>query len=86
MGNSTGEARTIFALYQDYIFYEAIRFLPQLKVYDMIGKEIATLLNEFKNVGNYIFDFNASNLTSGIYFYRITSGNFVDTRKMFLAK
>ncbi len=57
-----------------------------LRVYDMIGKEIATLVNEFKGAGNYIVEFNASNLPSGTYFYRVTSGDFVDTKKMFLVK
>jgi photosystem II stability/assembly factor-like uncharacterized protein len=57
-----------------------------LKVYDMVGKEVATLVNESKTAGNYIIGFNASNLPSGVYFYKIESSNFVDTKKMLLIK
>lgn len=58
-----------------------------LKVYDALGKEVSTLVNEFKNAGNYSADFTAtSNLTSGIYFYTINAGNFVDTKKLMLVK
>ncbi|MBL8006428.1 MAG: choice-of-anchor J domain-containing protein [Ignavibacteria bacterium] len=60
--------------------------LVTLKVYDMVGKEVATLVNEVKSAGNYIVGFNASNLPSGAYFYRIESGNFTDTKKMLLIK
>ncbi|MDQ3021400.1 MAG: T9SS type A sorting domain-containing protein [Bacteroidota bacterium] len=57
-----------------------------IKIYDVIGKEVATLVNEFKNAGNYDIRFNGANFSSGVYFYRIESGNFVDTKKMFLLK
>ena len=58
-----------------------------LKVYNALGKEVATLVDEFKNAGNYSTDFNAtSGLTSGIYFYTITAGNFTDTKKLMLVK
>lgn len=57
-----------------------------LKVYNMLGKEVATLVNEVKTAGNYIVGFNASNLPSGAYFYRIEAGNFNDTKKMLLIK
>jgi photosystem II stability/assembly factor-like uncharacterized protein len=57
-----------------------------LKVYDMVGQEVATLVNEVKSAGNYIVGFNASNLPSGAYFYRLESGNIVDTKKMLLIK
>lgn len=60
--------------------------LVTLKIYDMVGKEVATLVNEVKTAGNYIVGFNASNLPSGTYFYRITTDNFVDTKKMLLVK
>ncbi len=60
--------------------------LVKLVVYDILGKEIATLVNEVKNAGNYMVDFNASNLSSGIYFYKITSGEFSDIKKMTLIK
>lgn len=57
-----------------------------LKVYDMSGKEVAVVLNEFKSAGSYIVGFSAANLPSGAYFYRLSSGNFVDTKKMILVK
>jgi hypothetical protein len=57
-----------------------------LKVYDMIGKEIATLVNESKPAGNYEVNFNASGLASGIYFYKLQTGNFIDTKKMILLR
>jgi photosystem II stability/assembly factor-like uncharacterized protein len=58
----------------------------QLKVYDMLGREIITLVNEEKPSGNYEVNFNASNLPSGIYFYRLQAGSFVETKKMTLLK
>lgn len=53
-----------------------------LKVYDILGKEIAVLVNEEKSAGKYEVEFNATGLTTGIYFYRIQAGNFTETRKM----
>ncbi len=60
--------------------------LVSLKVYDMTGKEISTLVNSQMNSGSYSVDFNAASLSSGIYFYTIKSGNFTDTKKMILVK
>jgi hypothetical protein len=60
--------------------------LVTLKVYDILGREIATLVNEEKNAGTYTVTFNASNLASGIYYYQIRAGNFVQTKKMILLK
>lgn len=57
-----------------------------LKIYDVLGKEVATLVNEQKSAGTYIVNWNASNLSSGAYFYRITAGEFTATKKMFLLK
>jgi hypothetical protein len=57
-----------------------------LKVYDILGREIATLVNEEKPAGEYEVEFNAANLPSGIYFYQIKAGNFVETEKMVLLK
>ncbi|KAA0244619.1 MAG: T9SS C-terminal target domain-containing protein, partial [Chlorobiota bacterium] len=57
-----------------------------LKVYDMLGTEVASLVNENQEAGNYSVTFNASNLPSGIYVYALTSGNFVDTKKLILLK
>jgi hypothetical protein len=60
--------------------------LVSLKVFDIAGKEVATLVNEVKNAGSYNFKFNAANLSSGVYFYRLQAGEFVETKKMFLLK
>lgn len=58
-----------------------------LKVYDAIGREITTLLsNEIKTEGYYNIEFDASRLPSGIYYYRLEAGSFVDTKKMVLVK
>jgi hypothetical protein len=57
-----------------------------LKVYDVLGSEIITLVNEEKPVGSYEVTFNAVELPSGIYFYRLQAGDFVETKKMVLMK
>jgi hypothetical protein len=62
------------------------RQFVQLKVYDVLGNEIATLVNEEKSVGSYEINFNARSLSSGIYFYNLQAGSFVEIRKMILIK
>ncbi len=57
-----------------------------LKVYDVLGNEVATLVNEYKPAGSYEVTFDASSLSSGIYLYKIQSGNFIQTKKMILIK
>jgi len=57
-----------------------------LKVYDVLGNEVAILIDEEKYAGNYKFDFNGSNLACGIYFYTLRADNFVQNRKMILLK
>ena len=57
-----------------------------LKVYDITGMEIQTLMNEQQSVGSYEIEFDASQLPSGIYFYRIRAGNFSDVKKFILIK
>ncbi|MGD8778874.1 MAG: T9SS type A sorting domain-containing protein [Ignavibacteria bacterium] len=57
-----------------------------LKVYNMLGQEIKTLVNREMKVGTYEVNFNASNLASGIYFYSIKAGTFISTKKMMLLK
>jgi len=85
-----------FALYQNYpnpfnpttkIRYQ----LPQeskviIKIYDILGSEVITLLNEKKEPGVYEIEFNAQHLSSGTYIYRIIAGSFVETKKMILMK
>jgi hypothetical protein len=57
-----------------------------LKVYDVLGNEVATLINEEKPAGSYEVEFNGSKMSSGVYFYQIKAGNFIDTKKMVLMK
>jgi hypothetical protein len=57
-----------------------------LKIYNILGQEVATLVNGYQNTGKYIATFNASQLASGIYFYRLQSGNVSLTKKMILMK
>ncbi len=57
-----------------------------LKIYDVLGKEIATLVNEEKSAGNYETEFNASHLASGIYYYQLRAGDYVETKKMIYLK
>jgi hypothetical protein len=58
----------------------------QLKVYDILGNEVATLVNEEKAPGTYEVEFNATQLSSGIYFYKLQAGNFMEAKKMVLVK
>ncbi|HAP35953.1 MAG TPA: peptidase S8, partial [Bacteroidetes bacterium] len=60
--------------------------LSTLKVYDLLGREIASLVNEYLTAGNYTIEWSGSNLSSGVYFYQIRSGDFVATKKMILQK
>jgi hypothetical protein len=57
-----------------------------LKVYDVLGKEVATLVNEEKTAGSYEVDFDANGLSSGVYFYKLTSGSFSQSKKMILLR
>jgi hypothetical protein len=60
--------------------------LVTLQIYNAIGEEVATLVNEIKQTGNYTATFDATNLTSGIYLYRLQSGEFIETKKMILLR
>ena len=57
-----------------------------LKIYDLLGREIKTLVNEVKSPGSYTVDFNASDLSSGIYFYKLQTKDFVSVKRMMLIK
>jgi hypothetical protein len=57
-----------------------------LKVYDVLGREVKTLVNKVQNPGDYEVEFNAAELTSGIYFYTLSAGNFYQTKKLILLK
>ena len=85
-----------FVLYQNYPnpfnpstnieFQIADGNFVSLKVYDVVGKEVATLVDEYKSAGRYEVAFNASNFPSGIYFYQMTAGALLETKKMILIK
>ncbi|MBS4028007.1 MAG: T9SS type A sorting domain-containing protein [Ignavibacteriales bacterium] len=91
-----GNDPTLLSLFQNYPNpfnpTTAINFLiPErefvsLKIYDLLGKEIETLVNEEMKIGNYTAKWDATNLPSGMYFYRLTSGTFSETKKMILMK
>ena len=90
------EQPVVFNLHQNYpnpfnpttsIEYSVVsNEYVSLKVYDILGKEVATLVNEQKSVGSYEVKFNAGNLSSGVYFYKLKAGSFVDIKKMMLLK
>lgn len=94
----SSELPTEFKLYQNYpnpfnpstiINYQLpTAGLVSLKVYDVLGKEVKTLVNEFKQAGTHNYQLRIENgeLTSGIYFYRLTAGNFGSTKKLILIK
>lgn len=93
-----------FVLYQNYpnpfnpttkiSWQSPVSDWQTLKVYDVLGNEVATLVNEYKKAGNYEIEFKTRNLTSGLYFYRLQAGDpstgsgqsFVETKKMILLK
>lgn len=60
--------------------------LVTIKVYDISGKEVVTLVNENKNYGRYEVQFNGDNLSTGVFYYKITAGNFTEVKKMILIK
>jgi hypothetical protein len=58
----------------------------KLAVYDVLGREVAVLVNERKAPGNYEVSFDANGLASGAFFYRLTAGSFVDTKKLLIIR
>ncbi|MBK7631711.1 MAG: T9SS type A sorting domain-containing protein [Ignavibacteriales bacterium] len=60
--------------------------IVSLKIYDILGREVSTLVNEEKSAGRYEVNFNASQLASGVYFYQIKAGSFTQTKKLMLLK
>ncbi|MFN3873921.1 MAG: CotH kinase family protein [Ignavibacterium sp.] len=69
-----------------FVIPNEVRNLVTLKVYDLLGNEVATLVNEEKSAGIYNVNFNASNLSSGIYYYKLTAGNNSSVKKMILLR
>ncbi len=57
-----------------------------LKVYNILGQEVATLVDDYKQAGEYLVQFNAGRLASGVYFYRLQANDFAQTRKLLLLK
>ncbi len=96
IGNSNGNIPSEFALKQNYpnpfnpstvISYQLPEIgLVVLKIYDINGREVKTLINESQNAGTYNVKFNGSELSSGVYYYHIVSGVFSQTKKMILVK
>ncbi|MFZ1320157.1 MAG: T9SS type A sorting domain-containing protein [Ignavibacteria bacterium] len=60
--------------------------LVSIKIFDMLGREIRTLVNDYKTAGSYTISFNGADLSSGIYYYKIKAGDFEQVRKMMLLK
>ena len=94
--NNDKEVPVNFYLYQNYpnpfnpstkIKFEIpTSSVITLKVYDVLGREIETLLNEVKEAGTYEVELNASEFPSGVYFYKLTSGQFTSVKKLILLK
>jgi hypothetical protein len=62
------------------------RTIVELKIFDVLGREMETIIKGEQDAGNYEIEFNASRLASGIYFYRLQAGEFIETKKMILLK
>ena len=60
--------------------------LVTIKIYDVLGKEVKTLVNNIKSAGNYSVEFNATKFASGIYYYRMQTNDFIETKKLILIK
>ncbi len=95
-GNNNIESPSVYSLSQNYpnpfnpvtkINYSIPKQgLVMLKVFDILGREVKTLVNDIKTVGSYSVDFNGSELSSGVYFYRLQSAEFTDIKRMLLIK
>lgn len=67
-------------------FSVPVKSFTSLKIYDVLGNQIATLVSEEKQAGTYEINFDGADLTSGIYFYKLQTENFIDTKKMILLR
>jgi hypothetical protein len=91
-----GQVPSAYRLTQNYpnpfnpsttiIYSVPITSFVTLKVYDILGREVATVVNGEQSVGNYAVDFQAANLSSGTYFYALKAGDFADVKKMVVLK
>ncbi|HTP13295.1 MAG TPA: T9SS type A sorting domain-containing protein, partial [Bacteroidota bacterium] len=96
VGRKSGSTPAVYVLFQNYpnpfnpttaISYQLSAVSKvTLKVYDLLGREVATLVDGEVNAGKHEATFDASRLASGIYFYRLRAGNFTDTKKLVLLK
>ncbi len=87
---------TQFTLYQNYpnpfnpttvISYQLpVSSNVSIKVYDLLGREVAVLVDEYKSAGRYKVEFNAFSLASGVYYYQLKSGSFINSKKMILMR
>lgn len=94
--NDEGDLLTDYFLFQNYPnpFNPTTKIklsipkseMVQIKVYDILGKEVKILLDKYMQTGTYEVEFNASNLPSGVYFYRMISGSYAETKKMLLLR
>ena len=97
----SAETPIVFSLHQNYpnpfnpstkikfeipLNVETTRRVVSLRIYDILGKEVSVLLNESLKPGVYETDFNGAGLPSGVYFYKLTSGDFSETKKLILLK
>jgi hypothetical protein len=96
VGDNTTEPMLTYKLYNNYpnpfnpsthIKYSvAENTFVSLKIYDVAGSEVATIVNREQAAGEYEINFNAADLTSGVYIYKLNAGDFVQTKKMILLK
>ncbi|BDQ03648.1 MAG: hypothetical protein KatS3mg036_0349 [Ignavibacterium sp.] len=85
-----------FELYQNYpnpfnpstkiSWHSPVGSWQTIKVFDVLGNEVATLIDEYKSAGSYEVEFNGQNLSSGVYFYQLRAGEFISTKKMLYLK
>lgn len=67
-------------------YYVPYKTMVTIKIYDLLGQEVTTLVNEIKEKGNYKVEFNSSNLANGVYFYSLKADNFIAVKKILLIK
>ena len=67
-------------------FRLAVNSFTSIKIYDILGREITTLVNEMLSPGTYEVEWNAGNYSSGVYYYKLSAGEYKETRKMILIK
>jgi len=96
VGNNSTDSPTDLILHQNYpnpfnpstkiVYRVKSREFIELRVFDLLGREVATLVNEVKAPGSHEVKFDARGLASGVYLYRLKAGEFVQTRKLALLR